>query len=508
MFIFIMLALSKVLGQVRDSVMLSVLGTNSVSDAYACASGIPLNFFDMILGSAISAAFIPVYNKFAQKEGKERANAFSSRFLNVIALATTVLSIVGVIAASLIINTFYNLEQQVLAIQLLQIMFPVIIFVGLSFTLVGVLQSEGQYNIPAIMSIVSNAVCIIYLLTMHTQFGVHGLAWAMLIGWTLQFVMMIYPSKRVGFRYKLSYGLRDEGLKDVVKLALPVLFATWVQPANVLINSMVATNIGTDGSIAALNSANRLYITIAGLLAISLTNYIFPKLSQMFVEEDEENWQKTVMMGLKVVLLLMPPIAMVFLINSEQIIRVVYGYGAFDNDSVALTAPLLFYYAIGMLGFSLQEIVNKAFYSRYNTKAPTIIALCTIGLNLGLSLGLSHFMGVPGVALSASLSASVFAIISVIVMMKKTNMQGAKDLLIYIGKIVVMFAVSCGVTLLVKTAAQGYFGAEGLMQNLLVTALCAGAGFVVFFGLALVFKIDQMQLVLNMITSKLKRKGA
>ena len=133
LFIFIAMLLAKVLGQVREMVIAYTYGTAWQADAYVTASQIPTNFFDMILGSAVSAAFIPVFNKFLEKDGEKRAKKFAGTFLNVILIFSALISAVGIVFAPQIIRLLASGlegESAALAIKLLRIMFPMILFIG------------------------------------------------------------------------------------------------------------------------------------------------------------------------------------------------------------------------------------------------------------------------------------------------------------------------------------------------------------------------------------------
>ena len=325
-FIFVAIVLSKLLGLLRGSAVANFYGTASTAGAYAMASQLPVNFFDMILGSAISSALIPVYNKFIKQDGMKRANLFASRFLNLIIIATAILSVFGVVFSRQIIYVMgskLDSETAELASQLLKIMFPLVIFTGMAFTLVGILQSLGEFRIPAVMSLISNTVCILYLLTVNDKFGIYGLSYALLIGWMMQFLILVYPAKKCGFAYSLCAGVRDEGIKDVVRLALPVLLATWVQPINTMVNMNIASGFDNGSGVAVLDYANRLYIIAASAFAVSVTNYIFPKLSRMGIDKDMKGWSNVVAGSIKALLLIVMPIMLVFLIGGKEIIKII-----------------------------------------------------------------------------------------------------------------------------------------------------------------------------------------
>ncbi len=501
-FIFVAIMLSKVLGQLREMVIAAVYGTSAEAGAYVIASQIPVNFFDMILGSAVSSAFIPIYNRFVEHENAKRANLFASRFLNLVILITLLLSAIGMCFAPFIISLFapeMAPSVQMIAAKLLRIMFPMVIFTGMAFTLVGLLQSLGEFKIPAIMSLISNAVCIIYLLTLNNVGGIYGLGTALLVGWVLQFSILVYPAYKRGFRYSLKAGVRDSGLTDVAKLALPVLFASWVQPINTTVNMAIASGMNGGSGVPALNYANRLYIIAASVFAVSLTNYIFPKLSKAWVNEDGGKWSKTLIQSIRLVLIIVLPIALVFLLQGEDIIRIIYKRGEFTEADVALTSSAMFFYSLGMMWYSLQEIFNKAFYSSLDSKTPMVIAMGGIVTNIVFCFILSKYMGIAGLAFSASVSALLWSVVSFVKI--KPKLGGIKLSAFQLPKIAVMGLAMGLVIYFVRKAAISAIGTEGFIYSVITFVLPAAAGCLVYLVLAVLLKLDEMKV----ITDKFRR---
>ncbi|MDP4117991.1 MAG: murein biosynthesis integral membrane protein MurJ [Bacillota bacterium] len=499
-FIFIAMMLAKILGQVREIVIAGTYGTAWMADAYVAASQIPTNFFDMILGSAVSASFIPVFNKFMKEEGEQRAKRFAGAFFNVISLVTIILSVCGVAFAPLLIKIFtpgISGETAALAVTLLRIMFPMIIFIGAAFTFVGILQSMGEYNLPAVMSMVSSGACIIYLLTLNNKFGITGLATSLLIGWILQFIILTPSTLKKGFRFNTH--IADSGIKNVAVLALPVLIGTWVQPINVMINTWIASSIG---GVSAINYANKLYLIAAGVFAMSVTNYIFPKLSRLSIsEEDKENWMEMFMTSVKTVIFVVAPIAVIFITESGEIIRVIYQRGQFDEKSVAVTGGALLFYSIGILPYALQEVMYKSFYSRRNSKVPMLIALTGIAINIPLSFILSRLLGVNGLALATSLAVITTMVISFVVITKDSGHFGGffKELL----KILFMAAAAGAVIMIVKNIMISLVGINNFAARLLVLAAASSAGAVVYIIMAFIMKIPAVTGIVEM----LKKRG-
>ncbi len=503
-FIFVAIVLSKLLGLLRGSAVALFYGTDYVASAYSMASQIPVNFFDMILGSAVSSAFIPVYNKFYETDGRKRADGFASRFINLITVVTVLLSVMGVAFSPQIIKVMGSgMAPQTanLASQLLKIMFPLVIFTGLAFSLVGILQSLGEFKIPAIMSLISNLVCIVYLFTMNDRFGIYGLSAALLIGWAMQFVILIYPAKRRGFSYSLKSGFLDSGFKDVAKLALPVLLASWVQPINTMVNIGIASGLADGSGIAVLDYANKLYIIAASAFSMAVTNYIFPRLSKLSATGSKREWSDTLKSSIRTVVFVVLPIMIVFLCGSEEIIRIIYGRGQFGEESVQMTSAVLQFYSLGMIWFALQEIFNKAFYSVMDSKTPVISAVGGIVINVILSYILSGSMGVCGLALAASVSALVCCIFSFIMLKRKTD--GMKNLSIL--KLVISGLLGLTVCIIARQFALGIIVGEGFISSLLVLLISAAACGLVYIASAFLLKVKETEIIGKLIKGLIKR---
>lgn len=501
-FIFFAMLAAKLLGQIREIVIAGTYGTAWQADAYLAASQIPTNFFDMILGSAVSAAFIPVFNKFMQENGEKRAKRFAGSFFNTVFLIGLFLTVLGEIFAPFIIAKFtpgLGGEAAVLAVKLLRIMFPMIIFIGGAYTFVGLLQSMGEYNLPAVMSMVSSGICIIYLLTLERRFGITGLAVSLLLGWLLQFIFLLPSTLKKGFTFQ--FVIADSGLKEVAALALPVLIGTWVQPINVMVNTMLASKVS--GGVSAINYANKLYIIAAGIFAMSVTNYIFPKLSRLSIDEsDTENWYNLLVSSLKTVILVVTPITVVFLTESNEIIRVIYQRGEFNEKSVAATGGALLFYSVGILPYALQEVMYKAFYSKRNSVTPMFIALYGIIANIILSLVFSHFLGIKGLALAASVSVLTVFAVSFYIVMRNRKVQGLyKDVL----KIFVSGAVSAAVILVVKKLLILGVGLETFISRFLVLCISAFVGCMVYGFAVLAAGVPEVTDIVGKALSKIKK---
>ena len=184
--------LGKVLGLYRDHLMAVHYGTTGMeAKAFYIASRIPRVFFDVVFASAIAACFIPVFSEYLTKK---EAFRFGGNFLSVMALLTAVLTVLGMVFAQPLVTLFadgYDAETAALAASLTRAMFPTVLFTGVAFSFVGILQSMDRFNIPALISTVSNLVIIGYFFFLDDRFGVYGLAAAYLVGWLLQALIQV-----------------------------------------------------------------------------------------------------------------------------------------------------------------------------------------------------------------------------------------------------------------------------------------------------------------------------
>lgn len=482
-FMFVMILLSKLLGQAREMLIAQFYGSSGDASAFYGVSALPLNLFDIVFASAVSSAFIPVYNTYLEKDGEAEGDRFASAFLNVIFLGSVVLTIILMLCASPLVSVLAGgLVGQVreTAIRLLVIMLPMMVFASLAFSLVGLLQSKGEFNVPAVMSLVSNGVVILYLAFGNRYFGIEGLAVSLVIGWILQFAIQIPVAVKKGFHYQPV--LRHEGLKTVVKLALPVMVGTWIQPISVMINN--AFGSGIPNALTTLNWANKLYLIVSSVFTVSLTNYIFPRLSRQSVQEDSKSYKETLNVSFVLIVSVLIPVTVLMLAFKTPIIEIVYKRGAFTDKDLYLTAGAFFYYSLGIPFYGLLDLLNKAYYARKNMLVPSVTAISAIVLNLVLSFVFMQFMASFGLALATSLTAVFMATVLCFLLNRELGFLQKKDWL-EILRYVLYGALMLPVCLLCYSI---FPGKATLVGNLLAVCISALSGILIYGGCVVCFQ--------------------
>lgn len=483
--VFILTFVAKVLGLLRDIVMANFYGTGMEATALFTALKIPTQIVDLVLSSAIVSTFVPVFNEVLKKEGKEKANSFANSFIHTIMLIATGISVVGMVFAPQIVKLLaggFEPELYELTVKLITITFPMVIFTAMAFSFVGFLQSYGEFNVPAMISGVSNLVVILFLLIDRNRAGIHGVAVCMVIAWLLQVIIQLPWAKKFGYPFRFQIDWKNPNLKKVFLLAIPILISTAVLPVNNLISTRLASGMG-ESAIATLEYAYKLYVVIAGVFTYAIGNIIFPELSRTSTEQDKKEFRELMQKAMHLLTFLLIPLTVGIILYRSEIVSLLYQRGEFDATSTMQTAGALFYYAIGIVGAGFVEIMNKSFYAKQDTKTPLVVGLGMILCNLVLSIALSRTqLAFYGLALATSITALLNALVLTVLANRKTQGLWDKDLGKYIGSI---FLATIGMALVVWNINHGLAGVLGGSMGKEIVRVILGAGFGFVFYVAL-----------------------
>lgn len=480
--------ISKVLGLIRNMVQTGIYGTSMEADAFTQAYNIPYNFFDIILSAAILGCFIPVYNSFKQDDiGREKADRFACVFFNTIFLITGILAFLGIVFAEPIISFMgaeLDIATQKLAVKLLRIMFPMIIFTGTAFTLVGILQSKGKYILPAFMSAISNAGIIIYLLFFDGMLGdngIYGLAIAYLVSWLIQFATLVIPLIRSGFKFKLILDFKNPELRQTLKMTPPIMIGSWLM-AFISLSGLYFTPYV--GNVTVFDRAFSTYILIGGILIHSLCNYVFPILSKLSVHGNDEEFKSIVRTGLTVACTIIIPFMFLVYILSGEGIAVLYMRGEFSPEAAYDTARMLRCMTIALPAFAVMEILNRVFFSRNLSKVPMIASLCGIAVNIITAAILIQIPNVTSEVIGIAVAAAqiLSAVMLLIFLHRKIKGVFNKTFVINIIKILIAGIVSfVSIWITYNLIGNNPYNSNEI-RNLIVMIIIFVVGAIIYLG--------------------------
>lgn len=495
----IIILFSKLLGLFRDILVANNYGTGMESVAYTAASRLPVTIFDLVIGGVVSAAFIPVFNSVLVRRGKKDAMKFANSYVNLIIIVCALMTVIGVIFAPQLISLIApNLPAEAtgLAIKLTRIMFPMIIFTGLAFSFVGILQSMGEYNLPALISLVSNLIMVTYLFTLNRFFGVVGLAVSMLLGWAAQALVQAPKAYSLGFRYSPKANIFDPDIFRAAKNALPILIGTWTAPICNLINTRFASGIENGRAMTALDYANRLYIMIVGIFSFVATNLLFPYFSRAEAEGDREGASRMIRTSVKTLVYIIAPIAIGVIILCEPFTAIVYQSGEFTASDTVITAEALSRYAVGMIFLAANEVIVKALFAANKPKITMTSSLISMTFNIVLVFCVGERLSTGGLALISALATIVNLAINLI-MAHRTNvcrfsLRDVLDVLVSVGSACVMIPAILAVSGLVSAP-------------ILKVAVSVAVAVPVYFASSLILRSEEAKFVAAPIMRKIKK---
>lgn len=462
--------LSKLFGMLRDILLAQNFGTSESAVAYEAASRLPITLFDFALGGVVTAAFIPIFNELTVKEGREKAFSFANKYFNLVLIITSVIAVCGIVFSGQLVNFLapdIDVSAKTLASSLSRVMFPMIIFTGIAFCYVGILQSFEKYTLPAIMSLVSNLVMVLYFFTLCTSFGVWGLSFALVLGWFLQAAIQAPAAHKLGFRYRPTFDIGDKYIRRALGMALPILVCSWLQPVCNVINTRFASGFEGGSAITMVNYANRLYIIIVGIFSFVATNLLFPKLSRAEAGGNSDGARRFAGMSMKILMYIMIPLAAGIYLLALPVVRTIYMRGEFNAHDAEVTAAVLKFFAIGIPFMAANEVLTKLFFAMQKVKAPMIVSLVSIAANVSLVSLLVGTVGFDGIAIASSVTVAICALVNFAVLSKGGKLLTAKDFL-DIAKSAIATAIMCVCVFFIRGAID--------TSDILTVCICGAVG--------------------------------
>ena len=500
--LMIVTMLSKILGFCRELVLTYFYGATDISDIYITSSTIPTILFASI-GAALATTFIPLFCEL-DKNNRDESLKFTNNILNIVIIVGIVVSILGYIFAEPLVKLFamnFSGEKLKIAVDFTRIMIFGVIFIGLSNIMTGWLQISGKFAIPGMIGFPFNILIIIGIF-ISSKGNINIMAIGTLLAIASQFLIQLPFAIKNGYNYTPYINLKDEYLKKMLLLIGPVFIGVGVNQINAVVDRSLASTLG-DGVITVLNSANRLNGFVLGLFISTIVAVIYPTLSKMSNENSKDQFSNCVAQSINTVILLIIPISIGAIVLAEPIVKIVFERGAFNSAATSMTAIALTCYSIGMIGFSLREILNRVFYSLQDTKTPMVNGALAMGMNILLNLILIKFLGHAGLALATSISALICIILLFNSLKKKIGYFGQDKIISTMLKSLIA-AIGMGiVTIFIYKSLNNILGI-GFIQEAISLFGAIGIGAIVYGLLVILLKVEEVKVINNMVKKKLK----
>ncbi len=402
---------SRVLGLVRDIILATFFGATVGADAFFIAFKIPNFFRRLFAEGAFSQAFVPVLSEYREKKDPQEIRDFVDRVAGTLALVLALITLLGVLFAPWIVLVFapgYHAspEKMELTGTLLRITFPYLLLISLTAFAGAVLNSHGRFAVPAITPVFLNLSLIAGALWFTGWFAepVMGLAWAVLLAGFVQLALQAPALAGIGLLPRPRPDFKDSGVRRVLKLMVPALFAVSVTQINLMLDTILASFLPT-GSISWLFYSDRLSELPLGVFGIAIATVILPGLSRQHAGENVGRFSETLDWALRLVLLIGVPAALALMVLAEPILATLFQYGALTEYDVEMSARSLRAYAFGLTAFMLVKVLAPGYFARHDMVTPVRIAVRAMVANMALNLLLVWPLAHAGLALATSLAA-------------------------------------------------------------------------------------------------------
>jgi putative peptidoglycan lipid II flippase len=508
---------SRVLGMAREGVMSTYFGAGPVSSAFGFAFRVP-NLFRKLLGEgALSAAFIPLYAQ-ALKGGDDaaiaQANQFAAASVSLLATILVALTVVGELGLWALVHLVALRPENLLIVKFTAIMLPYVLLVCGTAFLGGILQVHHRFALPALAPVVLNLIHITVIVIGARLLMLHGaspqaklaiqtrlaywLAFFVLIAGALQVVMLMPSLRAVGFRFVWIGHFWTPAVRRMLRLSVPVALSAAVLQSSVVIDGLITVYLtrGIDaagrlhwfgrtiayplapGAIARLTWAQLLYQFPLGVFAIALATAIFPTLSKDAIDPDQTKFRAAVRHGIIFTLMEGLAASLGLILVRYPAIRLLYQHGEFTPADTQWVALSTCFFSAAIWAFSLQQILNRAYYALHDTMTPLVMSIVTIAVNtiVEVPLVFTH-LGEAGMAAGTLASFTIQAIVMLVMLDRRVGGLGLGEIARATAKMLVACAVMAVACLGVQRL-PGYPSGSGQLQSLiqLLTLMIVGGG--------------------------------
>ena len=401
-------AVSRVLGLVREMVSAYYFGVTGLINAFTVAIQIPNLVRSLVADAALSGAFVPVFSELLEKGEKQRAWRVASTLLWLTLLVLGGVTAVFILLAPLLMKPFGDPGGDYdLAVGLSRVLFPIVVLLGLSGIVVGILNTYHHFALPALAPVAWNLVIILGLVLgvpkiSNESAQLYLYAAVVVLGTLVQLLLPIPWLRRLDGRLTVVLDWRDPAVHRVLKLMLPVTLTIGLINVNVLVDTLFASRL-LDPELApsAINAAFRLYMLPQGMFSVAVATVLFPILARFAARGDAVSLRRTLDGGLRQIAFLLLPAGALSIVLAVPIVRLVYQRGEFTAEDTTVVAQCLQAFSLGLVFNGWALMLNRTFYAVQTNWAPTLVAVGAVALN-ALFDALFYRLGIWGIPLATS----------------------------------------------------------------------------------------------------------
>ena len=508
--------LSRITGLIRTWAMAYAMGNTLVTSAYNVASTLPNAIYDLVAGGLLGTAFVPVYLLQREKYGKEEANRFACNILNIIFVIMGVISILASIFAPQVIATqTFTVDDEALvteySIQFFRIFAVQILLFGVGGVLEGIANANRVYFLPSLAPVFRNIINIIAFFAyvpisnIDQELGITMLAIGTTLGVLVQTLMMIPALRNIDFKYTFRINLRDPALIEALKIAFPTFIYIVGTLFSYSFRNAFSLQTGDNGP-STLNYAWTWYQLPYGVIAVSLSRPLFTEMSRAVAKEDWDDLRSLVYRGITLTLLLIIPLAGLMGSLATPLMQL-FQAGAFEAEDAEYVGSILALWVISLPFYSVLRYLHNVFASMRHFGSFAFVSCIMVVVQCGLYAFLcqDELLGLAGIPIADLVYYGACCIIMLIVLYKRIGSFNMKGILN--SSLRVLAATAVGVVVTYGLSQLLPVTGSGMLTGFVTIIVCGIVGLVVIFGLCYLFRVPEMDSLIDLVKGLLARLG-
>ncbi len=506
-FFSIATGLSRVAGLVREIFAASYFGVGIQMSAFTIAFLVPNLVRSLFADAALQAAVVPVFTEQLERGRKIEAFRLASTLIFAATLVLGLITALFILLAPWVMPLFapgYSGAELDLTVSLSRVLFPILIMLGVSGIVVGVLNSYNRFGVFAIAPFFWNVAIVAVLVGLAPAFPsgdeIYAYAIGVVVGTALQLAMVAYDLRNTPFRLRRVFEWRSGLVKRVLLLMLPVTISLGLINFNLAINGIFGSLVPGEGedAPAAIDKAFRIYMLPQGMFSVAVATVVFPTLARFAARRDFDDLRSTVANGMRMILLVLVPAASAILVLSEPMVRLVYQRGDFSAADTDLVATALFWFAFSLPFNGLFLLLTRTFFSLQRPWVPTAISALNLLVTAGVSAALYKPFGVAGIVSATALATLASVIAQMIVLRGQLNGIELGSLLDGAIRIsvasLVLAAVSWGIWDVLDDAVG-----RGTIAQIVSLGIALLVGAAVYLGAVLAMRVPEAKQLLGVL---------
>jgi putative peptidoglycan lipid II flippase len=496
-FFSIATAASRVAGLAREVVAAGYYGISGPMSAFTIAFQVPNLIRALFADAALQPAFVPVFTELLGKKAYREAFRLASTMLLLVTMVLGAITALFILLAPVIMPLFapgFEGEILDLTVSLSQVLFPILVLLGISGIVVGILNSYDRFGAFAISPLFWNLSIIVVLVVLEPLFEgrdrIYAYAIGILVGTAIQLLIPAWDLRNTPFRFSFSFDWRNPKVRRVLVLMLPVTISLGLINFNLLINSFFGSLV-SEQAPAAIDKAFRIYQLPQGIFSVAIATVLFPTLARFANAGAIDDLRSTMANGMRQILFVLVPAAAAILVLSDPMIRLVYQRGAFDAHETDVVATALFWFAFSLPTNGLFLLLTRTFFSLQRPWIPTWISAANLVVTAVAALALYH-LGVGGIVASTAIATTASVVAQGVILRRLLHGLELGRLVSAAVRIAIAAVGLATIGWIVWDVLDQALG-RGLLGQIVSLGVGLGAGGVVYVAVAKLLRVAELE---------------